>query len=86
MHIAKGTARRSQQQKLVEMVELGLFWDAKLGGDFTTSGKDPSIILRTREAYDSGEPSPNSLATLNLLRLRKFFACINDEPTGVPLE
>ncbi len=58
MHIAKGTARRSQQQKLVGMVELGLFWDAKLGGDFTTSGKDPSIILRTREAYDSGEPSP----------------------------
>ncbi len=70
-----------------------LFWDAKLGGYFTPSGKDPSIILRTREAYDGGEPSPNSVATLNLLRLHRtkcgignFFACINDEPTGVPLE
>ena len=47
-----------------------LFWDAKLGGYFTPSGKDPSIILRTREAYDGGEPSPNSVATLKLLRLR----------------
>ncbi len=46
-----------------------LFWDEKQGGYFTTSGRDRSILLRTREAYDSVEPSPNSVAAMNLLRL-----------------
>ncbi len=46
-----------------------LFWDQKQGGYFTTSGQDRSILLRTREAYDGVEPSPNSVAVMNLLRL-----------------
>jgi uncharacterized protein len=46
-----------------------LFWDEKQGAYFTTSGQDRSIVLRTREAYDSVEPSPNSVAAMNLLRL-----------------
>jgi uncharacterized protein YyaL (SSP411 family) len=46
-----------------------LFWDARQGGYFTTSGRDQSILLRTREAYDGVEPSPNSVAAMNLLRL-----------------
>src|SRR5713226_7833964 len=46
-----------------------LFWDEKLGGYFTTSGEDRSILLRTREAYDGAEPSPNSVGAMNLLRL-----------------
>ena len=46
-----------------------LFWDEKQGAYFTTSGQDRSILLRTREAYDSVEPSPNSVAAMNLLRL-----------------
>src|SRR5260370_5581129 len=46
-----------------------LFWDQKQGGYFTTSGEDRSILLRTREAYDGVEPSPNSVAAMNLLRL-----------------
>jgi uncharacterized protein len=46
-----------------------LFWDEKQGGYFTTSGQDRSILLRTREAYDSVAPSPNSVAAMNLLRL-----------------
>lgn len=46
-----------------------LFWDPKQGGYYTTTGSDPSIVLRTREAYDGAEPSPNSVAALNLLRL-----------------
>jgi uncharacterized protein YyaL (SSP411 family) len=46
-----------------------LFWDAQQGGYFTTTGKDSSILLRSREAYDSAEPSPNSVGALNLLRL-----------------
>ncbi len=46
-----------------------LFWDEKQGGYFTTSGNDRSILLRTREAYDGVEPSPNSVAAMNLLHL-----------------
>jgi uncharacterized protein len=46
-----------------------LFWDVNQGGYFTTSGRDQSILLRTREAYDGVEPSPNSVAAMNLLRL-----------------
>ena len=46
-----------------------LFWDQKQGGYFTTSGQDQSLLLRTREAYDGVEPSPSSVAAMNLLRL-----------------
>jgi len=47
----------------------GLFWDSKNGGYFTTSGADPAILMQTREDYDGAEPSPNSVAAMNLLRL-----------------
>jgi uncharacterized protein len=54
-----------------------LFWDQKQGGYFTTSGQDRSILLRTREAYDGVQPSPNSVAAMNLLR----FWQITDQQT-----
>lgn len=46
-----------------------LFWDVKAGGYFTTSGQDRSILMRTRNAYDSVEPSANSVAAMTLLHL-----------------
>lgn len=46
-----------------------LFWDAAHGGYFSTSGKDTSVLLRLKEEYDGAEPSANSVAALNLLRL-----------------
>lgn len=46
-----------------------LFWDAEQGGFFATSGKDSSILLRARDAYDTAEPSANSVSAMNLLRL-----------------
>ncbi len=46
-----------------------LFWDAGHGGYFTTSGDDPSVLLRMKEDYDGAEPSPNSVSALNLARL-----------------
>jgi len=46
-----------------------VFWDSKNGGYFTTSGADRSILMQTREDYDGAEPSPNSVAAMNLLRL-----------------
>jgi uncharacterized protein YyaL (SSP411 family) len=50
-----------------------LFWDTKADGYFTTSGKDASILLRSKEAYDGAEPSANSVAALNLLRLSSML-------------
>ncbi len=49
-----------------------LFGDAKEGGYFDTASSDPSLLSRTREAYDGAEPSPNSTAAMNLLRLAQF--------------
>jgi uncharacterized protein len=49
-----------------------LFGSAKEGGYFDADSSDPSLLTRTREAYDSVEPSPNSIAAMNLLRLSQF--------------
>ncbi|MDQ6656080.1 MAG: thioredoxin domain-containing protein, partial [Verrucomicrobiota bacterium] len=46
-----------------------LFHDAKQGGYYSTSGNDPHVPLRMKEADDMAEPSPNSVAALNLLRI-----------------
>jgi uncharacterized protein YyaL (SSP411 family) len=46
-----------------------LFWDGKHGGYFASSGNDPNVLLRSKEAYDGAEPSDNSVSALNLQRL-----------------
>ncbi len=50
-----------------------LFWDEKGAAYFTTSGKDPNLFLRSKGDFDGAEPSPNSIAALNLVRLSWFF-------------
>jgi uncharacterized protein YyaL (SSP411 family) len=49
--------------------ELLLFWDEERGGFYDTSGRDASILVRTKEQYDGAEPAGNSTAAMNLLRL-----------------
>jgi len=49
-----------------------LFWDDKDGGYFDVGASDSSLLSRTREGYDGAEPSPNSTAAMNLLRLAQF--------------
>lgn len=49
------------------MVEI--FYDKKLGGFYDVSGNDKSVLIRSKEDYDSAEPSGNSIAIMNLLRL-----------------
>jgi uncharacterized protein YyaL (SSP411 family) len=50
------------------------FWDEEAGGWFSTSGADPSVLLRQKEDYDGAEPSASSIAVLNLLRLSHVCA------------
>ncbi len=49
-----------------------LFWDGEHGGFFTTDGSDATVLLRMKEDHDGAEPSPNSVAALNLLRLAQM--------------
>jgi uncharacterized protein YyaL (SSP411 family) len=50
-----------------------LFYDKEDGGFFDISGKDNSILIRTKESYDGAEPTGNSIAILNLLRLSQMI-------------
>jgi uncharacterized protein YyaL (SSP411 family) len=54
----------------IELTErqIELFWNEK-GGYFFDSVADPSVKIRMRGSYDGAEPSGNSVAALNLLRL-----------------
>jgi uncharacterized protein YyaL (SSP411 family) len=45
------------------------FWDGQEGGWFSTTGRDPSVLLRLKEDYDGAEPSASSVSVLNLLTL-----------------
>ncbi|HUZ46055.1 MAG TPA: thioredoxin domain-containing protein [Terriglobia bacterium] len=49
-----------------------IFWDGENGGYFANSGEDASILVRMRDAYDGAEPSGNSVAAMNLLRLAQM--------------
>ncbi|MBY0494924.1 MAG: thioredoxin domain-containing protein [Cyanobacteria bacterium] len=46
-----------------------LFWDASGGGWFSTTGADPSVLVRMKEDYDGAEPAPTSVSAMNLLTL-----------------
>lgn len=56
-----------------------LFWDELNGGYFSAPANDPNILLRMKEDYDGAEPSPNSVAALNLLRLADLLK--KEEPS-----
>ena len=49
------------------------FWDQLRGGYFSTSDRDPAILLRMKEDYDGAEPAPTSVAVLNLWRFGHLY-------------
>jgi hypothetical protein len=49
-----------------------LFGDASGGGFFSSGASDASLVMRLKEDYDGAEPSGNSVAVLNLLRLARI--------------
>jgi uncharacterized protein YyaL (SSP411 family) len=53
----------------LQAVQTTLFWDERDGGWFTTTGRDPSVLLRLKEDYDGAEPSGASVTVRNLLAL-----------------
>jgi uncharacterized protein YyaL (SSP411 family) len=51
---------------------LDLFEDAKQGGLFSTPAEDEDLVMRLKDDYDGAEPSGNSIAARNLLRLARM--------------
>ncbi len=49
-----------------------LFEDREHGGFFSTQSGDASLLMRMKDDYDGAEPSGNSVAALNLLRLAQM--------------
>ena len=49
-----------------------LFEDAEKGGFFSTTQNASDLVMRVKEDYDGAEPSGNSIALQNLLRLERF--------------
>ena len=43
------------------------FWDDTDGGWFSTTGDDPTVLLRLKEDYDGAEPAASSVSALNTL-------------------
>src|ERR1019366_6610892 len=52
--------------------QMELFEDPAQGAFFASSADDASLVLRVKEDYDGAEPSGNSVAAMNLLRLARF--------------
>jgi uncharacterized protein YyaL (SSP411 family) len=46
-----------------------LFWDDANGGWFSTTGTDPSVLVRMKEDYDGAEPTASSVSVMNLIVL-----------------
>lgn len=62
-----------------------LFADAKAGGYFDSADGDASLLLRTRGIEDNAEPSGNSVAAMNLLRLGRMSDDANFTAAGKAL-
>ncbi len=60
-----------------------LFWDDGAGGWFSTTGRDPSVLLRMKEDYDGAEPTASSISVLNLLTLSHL---VEDRQWGSRIE
>ena len=54
--------------------QIELFEDRQEGAFFSTAAGDDSLVMRVKEDYDGAEPSGNSVAILNLLRLAQITA------------
>ena len=66
---ATGDARWFDWASTLQAEQDARFWDAAEGGWFSTTGHDPSVLLRLKEDHDGAEPSASSISVLNVLTL-----------------
>jgi uncharacterized protein YyaL (SSP411 family) len=66
---ASGDAQWLDWANELTTIEVSLFSDDRDGGWFSTTGSDPSVLLRLKEDYDGAEPAAASVTVRNLLAL-----------------
>ena len=71
LHRATGDPRWLHAASQLADKQIELFWDAKDGGFFFTSGDHETLIARAKKQTDSVLPSGNSLSALNLIYLAR---------------
>jgi uncharacterized protein YyaL (SSP411 family) len=67
-----GEARWLERAIELTAIQTDLFLDTADGGWFSTTGEDPTVLLRMKEDYDGAEPSAASVAVQNLLTLGRL--------------
>ncbi len=67
-----GEARWLDWAAELTAVETERFYDDADGGWYSTTGDDPSILLRLKEDYDGAEPSAASVTVRNLIQLAQI--------------
>jgi len=66
---ADGNAEWLEWARALQARQDALFWDEAEAGWFSTTGTDPSVLLRLKEDYDGAEPSASAMSVLNLIVL-----------------
>jgi uncharacterized protein YyaL (SSP411 family) len=82
LYEASGDLRWLNWAFQLQRVQDKLFWDETGGGYFDSGSSDPSVLVRMKEDYDGAEPTPSSVAALNLLRLGRMLGRSELEETG----
>jgi len=72
LYEASGEPRRLRQALELDAVLQKHFEDPVRGGFFLTADDGEKLLAREKPAYDGAEPSGNSVAVMNLLRLHEF--------------
>ena len=66
---ADGDPRWLEWARALQAAQDERFWDDAEGGWFSTTGNDPTVLLRLKEDYDGAEPAASSVSAWNLLVL-----------------
>ena len=66
---ASGRARWIDEAVATADTLVDHFWDAELGGVYTTAADGEALVARQKDLMDNATPSANSMAALGLLRL-----------------
>ena len=74
---ATGTAGWLEWATELQKRQDDLFWDEAGGGWFSTTGQDPTVLLRLKEDSDGAEPAASSVSAVNVLTL----AHLTGDPT-----
>jgi uncharacterized protein YyaL (SSP411 family) len=68
-----GNARWLRSAAAITRSQVDLFFDARDGGWFSTTGEDRSVLLRVKDDHDGAEPAAASVTVRNLITLGRLL-------------